>query len=157
MENKELITEFYSALAELNEERMTACYHPEVTFEDPAFGILQGEDAANMWRMLCRSQKGKDFRVSHSVLNGDEDTVRAHVTADYYFGKNKRKVHNEINASFIFRDGLIIDHRDVFDLYKWARQAMGTTGILIGWTPLFRKKLHRQTRGMLEKFIRSSH
>jgi ketosteroid isomerase-like protein len=41
----DLIETFYRAFAALDAEAMAACYHDEVTFEDPAFGQLQGEQA----------------------------------------------------------------------------------------------------------------
>ena len=58
MEPQDLIEKFYSAFARLDEETMVECYSDQVKFEDPAFGVLKGERAKNMWRMLCKSQKG---------------------------------------------------------------------------------------------------
>ena len=31
--------------------------------------------------------------------------------------------------------------QDSFDFYKWARQAFGLTGLLIGWTTYFKAKV----------------
>ena len=53
----ELITKFYESFTNLDAEGMASCYHPEIVFEDPAFGKLEGSRAANMWRMLCESQQ----------------------------------------------------------------------------------------------------
>ena len=46
-----------------------------------------------------------------------------------------------IDASFSFEDGLIADHRDAFDLYAWARQALGPVGVLLGWSPPVQGKI----------------
>ncbi len=54
---KSVIEKFYQAFEELDAESMIECYHNEIIFEDPAFGVLKGEKAKNMWRMLCDSQK----------------------------------------------------------------------------------------------------
>ena len=145
---KELINKFYTAFNELDAETMSSCYHDEVVFDDPAFGELKGESARNMWRMLCQSQKGKDFKVKHSEVTNNS----AYWEAFYTFSKTGRKVHNKIHANFEFKDGLIIRHSDNFDLHKWASQAMGLSGLLIGWSGFFKKKLQKQTNYLLHKF-----
>lgn len=149
---KELIQTFYTSFQQLDAEAMVACYHDEVQFEDPAFGILIGERAKNMWRMLCQSQKGKDFKIKSSNIEFSESIGKAHWEAFYTFSKTGRKVHNIIDAEFQIQDGKIIKHTDHFNLYNWAKQAMGLTGGLIGWTQFFRRKLNSQTNRMLDKF-----
>ena len=147
-----LIESFYQSFVNLDAEGMAACYHKEIIFEDPAFGILKGEKAANMWRMLCESQKGKDFRVVFSNIEADERNGNAHWEAFYTFSKTDRKVHNIIKAEFDFRDGKIIKHIDSFDLYRWSRQVFGISGFLIGWSPYFKGKLQAQTKKLLAGF-----
>lgn len=146
------IATFYKAFKELDAETMVSCYHEEVQFEDPAFGILDGARAKNMWRMLCSSQQGKDFIVTISDISCENQAGKAHWEAFYTFGKTGRKVHNKIDAKFELKDGKIIRHTDRFSLYRWAKQAFGISGLLLGWTPFFRKKLQRQTNRLLDKF-----
>lgn len=131
---------------------MLECYHDDVTFEDPAFGILRGEEAKNMWRMLCQAQQGKEFKVKTSTIEYTPEGGKARWEAYYTFGRTSRKIHNVINASFKFKNGKIITHIDRFSLYRWATQAMGLKGFLFGWTPFFRKKLNNQTRLLLTEF-----
>lgn len=131
---------------------MVRHYHPQITFEDPAFGVLQGEHARNMWRMLCASQQGKDFKVEYSEIRFVNNLGEAKWEARYTFSPTGRLVHNKIRAQFNFRDGKIISHTDDFDLHRWASQAMGWKGSLIGWTGFFRKKLQKQTHKMLCRF-----
>ncbi|MCZ4409728.1 nuclear transport factor 2 family protein [Cryomorphaceae bacterium 1068] len=150
--NQDLITKFYEAFSRLDAEAMASCYHEEVVFEDPAFGILKGKKAGNMWRMLCKSQKGKGFIVEFSNVKANDQTGSAQWEAKYTFSKTGRKVHNKIDARFEFADGMIIKHTDDFDLKKWARQAMGLKGALLGGTSFFKNKLQQQTNGMLAKF-----
>ena len=147
-----LIQKFYDAFDRLDAEGMAACYHEDIQFEDPAFGVLEGASAGNMWRMLCASQQGQDFTVKASNIAADEQGGKAHWEAWYNFSRTGRKVHNKIDAQFEFKDGLIIRHTDRFNLYRWSRQALGIQGLLLGWTGFFRKKLQAQTRGMLRKF-----
>ena len=64
--NEQIIEEFYAAFAEGNAETMASCYHPEVVFEDPAFGKLHGKDASEMWQMLI--ERAKAVSYTHLTL-----------------------------------------------------------------------------------------
>jgi ketosteroid isomerase-like protein len=145
------IDAFYSAFARHDSTAMTQLYHDDVTFEDPAFGELKGERAKAMWRMLL--SRGSDLVVTHSnvQLNGDKGS--ADWVATYVFSATKRKVVNRIHAEFELKDGKIYRHKDDFDLHKWAKQAMGFRGWLLGGTNFFKKKLQGTTNGMLDKFM----
>lgn len=149
---KALLEKFYTAFKNLDAEAMVSCYHRDIVFKDPAFGVLKGNKAKNMWHMLCQNQKGKDFKMSFSDIDFKDDKGTAQWEAHYTFSKTNRKVHNKITAVFEFKDGKIIKHTDSFKLYRWAQQSFGLTGYLIGWTPFFRKKLQAQTNAMLSKF-----
>jgi ketosteroid isomerase-like protein len=149
---KSTIEKFYRAFNDLDADRMLQCYHEDVVFEDPAFGRLEGKEVFSMWRMLCRSQRGKDFRVHASNIEFDNDQGSALWEAYYTFSKTGRKVHNQVSASFVFKDGKIINHTDTFDLHTWAKQALGIPGLLFGWTEGFRKKFQQKTRTMLQSF-----
>jgi ketosteroid isomerase-like protein len=151
-QHKELIETFYSSFIQLDAESMISCYHENIVFEDPAFGKLKGDRAKNMWRMLCASQKGKDFKVIYSEADANHKNGTARWEASYTFSKTGRRVHNKIDARFEFADGKIIAHRDQFNLRSWAGQALGLKGKLLGGTGFFRKKLQAQTNGMLDKF-----
>jgi len=152
---KQLVETFYSAFKNLDAETMVNCYHDEVVFEDLAFGILKGVQAKNMWRMLCESQKGKDFKIIYSNIEADNLKGKAHWEAFYTFSKTGRKVHNVIDAQFEFKEGKIIKHTDTFNLYKWSKQAFGLTGFFLGWTRFFKNKLNAQTNSLLTKFVAS--
>lgn len=131
--NAELITKFYEAFALRDAETMASCYHPDVVFKDPGFGVLRGEQAGDMWRMLCKA--GKDLKVYASNISVVNGRGAAHWEADYTFA-TKRKVHNIIDAEFDFADGLIIRHTDSFDFARWAGQAFGLPGAVIGRVPV---------------------
>ena len=149
---KSTIEKFYKAFENLDGDEMANCYHEDVIFEDPAFGVLRGDKAKNMWRMLCDSQKGKDFKMKASNIEYSDSKGAAHWEAWYIFRKTGRKIHNVINAEFEFKDGKIIKHVDQFDLHKWAKQALGFQGLLLGWTIFFKKKLNAQTNKLLSGY-----
>lgn len=146
-----IIEEFYTAFNELDAERMVACYHDDIVFHDPGFGKLKGERAKAMWRMLCKSAKDFSLEFSDVKLSGDKGS--AHWEPTYTFSQTGKRVHNIIDATFELKDGKIIKHTDVFDIHRWASQAMGWKGKLLGGTGFFQKKLHQQTAKMLDKFM----
>ncbi|MEM7037374.1 MAG: nuclear transport factor 2 family protein [Bacteroidota bacterium] len=144
-EHKELITRFYTAFANKDAEAMVACYADDVVFEDPAFGELKGDDAKNMWRMLVE-RGGDSLTVTFKDVKTSGFIGSAYWEAQYPFGKTRRPVHNKIQATFAFKDGLIVRHKDKFNMYRWTRQALGATGTLLGWTPLVRGKVRSMAR-----------
>jgi ketosteroid isomerase-like protein len=151
MKNEAIITQFYQAFSNNNIEKMLACYHDEVTFEDPAFGKLEGEQAKNMWRMLLL-RGGDTMKVTFDNVKSADSKGSANWIAVYEYGEKKRKVTNNVQANFEFKDGKIIKHVDHFDLWKWTQQALGVSGYLLGWSSFMKGKIQQQTNGLLRKF-----
>jgi hypothetical protein len=152
--NAALIDRFYKAFAAKDSATMAACYHDRVRFSDPVFPNLEGERARGMWKMLVA--RGKDLRVEHSGVEADDISGKAHWDAYYSFGPQQRKVHNSIDARFKFQDGLIIEHVDSFDLWKWTRMALGVPGVLLGWSPMIQGKVRKQAGSGLDQWMRGS-
>lgn len=128
-----------------------ACYHEKVVFTDPAFGVLHGNEARNMWRMLVE-RGGEQLKVSHSQVQVSGAKGSAQWRAEYPYGPKKRLVVNHIQAQFVFQDGKIIEHTDHFDLWKWTRQALGISGYLLGWSGFMQSKIQQRTRGLLKRY-----
>lgn len=147
-----IVEQFYSAFEQLDGEAMANCYHHDVVFNDPAFGTLHGERAKNMWRMLCASQKEKNFQVDYGDIRKQNQTVKAYWEARYIFSPTGRKVINRVNAQFEFLDHKIVKHTDVFNLHKWAIQAMGLKGALLGWSGFFKAQFQKKCNAMLDKY-----
>ncbi|WP_411768731.1 nuclear transport factor 2 family protein [Winogradskyella sp. A3E31] len=150
---KNTITQFYTAFSNLDAEKMNSLYHDDIVFNDPAFGTLKGDRVKYMWQMLCEAQVGKGFKIEFSDVMEDAVSGTAHWEADYIFSRTGRKVHNEIDAEFKIKDGKIIEHTDRFNLQKWASQALGVKGAIMGGTGYFKRKLQFRTKKMLEKYI----
>ena len=83
-------------------------------------------------------------------IDADDATGRAHWVATYTFAATGRRVVNRVDATFVFRDGLIREHRDRFDLHRWMRQALGWKGLLLGWLPAAQASVRTQARRALE-------
>ena len=152
MEPKAAIEAFYAAFAKRDAAGMLACYHPEVTFRDPVFLELDSAHVRGMWRLLC--ERGKDLRVEASGIEANGDTGKAHWDAWYTFSGTGRKVHNSIDASFRFKDGLIVRHDDSFGFYRWTRQALGPMGVALGWTPILQGAIRKKAKAGLLDFMK---
>lgn len=149
--NAQLITNFYTAFNNRDPKSMIACYHPQVVFTDPVFQTLQAKEAKTMWAMLLgRSQ---DIRVEFSNVQANDTTGSAHWDATYTFTTTGRKVINRIDAAFEFKDGLIYRHTDSFDLWKWASQALGPRGQLLGWAPPVQNAIRATARKGLDAYL----
>ncbi|QXI37585.1 nuclear transport factor 2 family protein [Pseudomonas xantholysinigenes] len=148
--NSALISRFYQAFQRLDAEAMVACYSADISFSDPVFGTLRGQDAGDMWRML--TQRAKDFSLTFDSVRSDERGGGAHWVATYLFSQTGRVVVNDIQARFVIRDGLICQHDDSFDLWRWARQALGMPGVLLGWSPMLQNKVRQQAFKGLRAF-----
>ena len=85
--------------------------------------------------------------------NADDERGSAHWIAHYTFTQTGRPVTNDVRAAFRFADGLIAEHRDDFDFHRWSRQALGTPGLLLGWTPILRASVRRRARAGLDEFM----
>lgn len=152
MNNSDLIKKFYESFSRGDAEGMVHCYHPDILFQDPAFGELKGDDARNMWRMLVERSKG-NLKISVDNVKADDTTGEANWIAEYIFIRTRRKVINKISAQFEFKDGKIIRHTDHFDLWKWAQQALGWKGYLFGWTSFLKNKIRKQANHLLKSYI----
>jgi ketosteroid isomerase-like protein len=152
--NAALIERFYSAFGRRDAAEMGRCYTPDARFSDPAFGELRGEEVPAMWRMLC--ERGEDLEIEVRDVEASGDRGSAHWDADYTFSATGRKVHNEIDASFRFSDGLIAEHDDSFSLWRWSGQALGPIGLVLGWSPIVRSRINSQARSNLRAFMAGS-
>jgi hypothetical protein len=131
---------------------MAACYDPAVTFSDEVFTDLEGARANAMWQMLC--ERGKDLKIEFRDIEADDASGRAHWEAWYTFSATRRPVHNKIDARFEFKNGKIVRHRDTFSFWAWASQALGPTGLLLGWSPIVKNRVRAQAAKNLDAFVR---
>lgn len=150
--NQQLLEQFYQAFQQGNAARMVACYHPEASFEDPAFGKLQGAEVGQMWSMLLERAQGQ-LDITYDQVEANDQSGSAYWEAKYLFSKTKRPVHNKIHSRFTFKDGKIFDQKDTFNMWRWSSMALGLTGTLLGFTPFLKNKIQQQSRSLLKKYM----
>ena len=151
--NEEIIQRFYTAFQKLDYKTMQDCYSQDIIFNDPVFGLLQGDEARTMWEMLCK--QATKFSLTFSDIRLlDDEYATCNWTATYTFSKTGRPVVNNVKAHMRIQDNKITEHTDQFNLYKWCRQALGIPGVLLGWSSLLQNKIRKQARTNLRKFIK---
>jgi ketosteroid isomerase-like protein len=146
-----LVRDFYAAFARHDAEAMARCYHADVFFTDPVFPALRRQEAGDMWRMLL--SRAKDLEVTLDEASADDDGGRAKWTARYTFTKTGRPVVNRVDAMFAFRDGLIVRHYDNFSFWRWASQALGPMGKLLGWSLPIKWKVRKEAARSLDRYV----
>jgi hypothetical protein len=103
-----------------------------------------------MWQMLTAAPG--ELRIELLEHEAGDSGGSAHWRAHYTFSETGRPVVNDIHAGFGFEDELIAEHRDEFSFHRWARQALGPVGLLLGWTPLLRSAVRRKAAVRLDEF-----
>ena len=155
--NEETLHAFYSAFAKLDADGMARCYAEDATFDDEVFSLKGRREVAGMWGMLCdvtRSKGADVWKLEWRDVQADASSGRAHWDAHYRFSATGRIVDNSIDGRFRFDPaGRIVRHEDSFDFWKWSRQALGTPGVLLGWTPVLRAKVRKQAAASLERYL----
>jgi ketosteroid isomerase-like protein len=149
--NARLLETFYQAFQNKDYTTMQACYADTATFSDPVFQNLNAAEVRAMWEMLIR--RGKDLELTFSNIQADDRQGSAEWEAQYTFSATGRPVVNRIRSEFVFENGKIVRQTDRFSFYNWARQALGTPGLLLGWTGLIRGKVQGMARKNLAKFM----
>ena len=155
--NAQTLQRFYTAFAALDADTMASCYALDVSFSDPVFTLQGRRETAGMWRMLSTATRAKGmahWKLEFRDITADAQSGHAHWEAHYKFSTTGRLVHNTIDADFTFTpEGLIASHQDHFDFWRWSRQALGVSGLLLGWTPMLHNKVKATARGNLDKFL----
>ena len=98
-------------------------------------------------------ERGRDsLKINFYNVLGTATGGHSTWKADYLFGKNRRPIHNVIQADFIISNNKITKHSDHFNFWKWATMALGTPGQLLGFTPFIRNKVRKNARVTLENY-----
>jgi len=125
--NSQTLNRYFECLTKGDYLGMQACLHPEVHFSDVGFDLRRREVGA-MWHMII--SHGIQVVVGDKKVEGQAAT--AHWECDYQFRKDEtaapRRVHNVVDSSFRFEDGLIREQHDDCDFWRWFEQAIGPIG-----------------------------
>ncbi len=149
--NQQLITKFYTCFQKKDYKGMQECYADTATFSDEVFVNLNPEQVKAMWEMLCI--RGTDLTLDFKNVKAQGNQASAEWEAHYTFSASKRKVVNNVKANFVIENGKVVKHTDVFDFYKWSKQALGFPGALLGWTSFFKNAVRKGAMKSLNDFM----
>ena len=151
---------FFAALAERDIDAMAQCYAYGAHFEDPVFELQGHREIMGMWSLLFERRSPLtdtwtlDFHSLHTLHN--RGSARWEPT--FLYRPTGRVVHNIVSSQFSFdEDGLITLQRDNFDFWRWARQAYGFVGLMMGWTPLLWDQARAQADTSLQEMLARLH
>lgn len=149
--NEALIHQFYTAFQQKDVKTMQNSYDDQAIFNDAVFINLDAQQVRAMWQMLL--SRSEDMKMTFGKVKEDGDKVTAYWEAHYTFTATGKKVINKIDAEFEIKDGKIIRHADTFNFHKWARQAFGSGGLLLGWTNVFKEKVRQTAKKKLDEYM----
>ena len=149
-QNEATIHRFFTAYQNKEYTTMQNCYSKDAVYNSPIYGLINAEHVKAMWEMICKTNEEESLHFEKIELLDHEYTTCDWSLAYYY---TNRRINNKIKSYLRLENGLIIEHTDAFDLYKWSRMAFGLTGLLIGWSKFFQKKIQKSTRNKLSEFI----
>lgn len=154
LDSKQTIELFFRAFQKKDYKTIQHSYGKVATFSDPIFEKLKGDEIHAMWQMLLSSSN--DLEISFEITQSSINRVSAIWTANYTFPATNRKVKNIIKSDFFIENQKIVSHIEKFSFYKWARQAFGLKGSILGWTHYFHKEVQNKAKKNLLRFMKKN-
>ncbi|KAH8923203.1 hypothetical protein BT69DRAFT_1262631 [Atractiella rhizophila] len=154
-EQQKTIEKYQSSHASLDWEGMSSCLSPTYTFSDPAFPDLDERMSKGMWCMFLENRETNKMVVKCGpATKTGENTWEYDYSVDYVL--NSRPILNHMHATLTLSPStnLITKQVDHFDFYAWARQALGVSGYLLGWTEMVKGQVRTRAKGRLEGFLK---
>ncbi|CAE6516513.1 unnamed protein product [Rhizoctonia solani] len=147
-------TKWFEAYSAGNFEGMKSLATDDYTFEDPAFGKLEGERALSMYKMFTSTRdKTEAVWNVHEVKPSESDPQRAIVKFEAIYKFNGRPVTNQITSTILVIDGKVKEQVDAFDVPKWAEQSLGLLGWLFGGFTFLHNTIQKKANTSLDGFM----
>jgi hypothetical protein len=141
---------FYEAFMVRDWYTMGILYANHAVFSDPVFPRLSAQGARLMWQMLLT--EAEDLAVDVELLEDAPYRARARWVARYTFTPTKRQVTNNVHTEMRLVAGKIVQQVDSFSFWRWAGQALGPKGWMLGWSPMVRTKVQAKAAESLNEF-----
>jgi ketosteroid isomerase-like protein len=146
--DEETVQRVYESIKRGDAATAAECYCDDAAYEDLAFELKGKPEIAAMWRLVC----SRGVKVEYRDIRTEGHEIKGHWVFDYKF-RGTNPVHNEMDSTFVFRDGKILVHHDHASRWTWAKQALGVPeGALVTILPSI---LRREAREELDTFIKN--
>ncbi|ELR65714.1 Putative transcriptional regulator [Photobacterium marinum] len=121
----------YSKLSKHNLADLRAIYHQDIIFEDPAHRVVGWQNLDDYFNRLFKSVKECQFEIHETCFQQDTAYVQWTMTFSHprLSGGKAREVKG--CSCLKYRDGLVIYHRDYFDLGEMLYEGIPLVGGLI--------------------------
>jgi len=147
IENKNVITGLYNAYKERNPELMASFYTEDASFKDEIFGEVTGQEIPKVWEVVHSTTS--NFYLYFHIVNVNKNLATVNSQLSYTFKHTGRKIDISITSIFRFENGKIRHQVDEYSLWKWASQAFGVSGFLLGWNPKFKNKIRQSAQNTI--------
>ncbi len=119
--NLDTVRRMLGAWEALDLDAILATMTPDVRYHNVPMPLLEGQDAVRMW---CAGflKDVASFTVETFAESDAGDGIMFNERADIIGYANGKTASIRIAGVFRFRDGLICDWRDYFDLAEFTRQ-----------------------------------
>ncbi|PVF96937.1 hypothetical protein CPB86DRAFT_786428 [Serendipita vermifera] len=150
---KELVERYLSAYKSLDLKAMEECMDPEFTFSDPAFPLLDAKHAKAMFSMFINGRDTNKMEIEYQDIAKSSEDLKYTATYTVRYLFNGRPVTNVIRPTFTISpsSNLFVSQVDDFPFYPWARQALGLSGWLLGWTGYLQSKVQETAAAKVNK------
>jgi hypothetical protein len=145
-----VVTRFYEAFKARDPATMGACYADTATFSDPIFPDLDAAGVRAMWSMLL--SRGSELALTYEILEETPTSARIKWIAHYTMSSTGHQVENHVETAMGIANDRIVTQVDDFVFWRWAKQALGWRGRLLGWAPTLRGKVQAQAAKGLTAF-----
>ncbi|MFA5899664.1 MAG: nuclear transport factor 2 family protein [Hyphomicrobium sp.] len=140
-----LVTEgLFLALRRRDATGVAACYDQDAVFSSPIIGDVRGADVEALWRAIFAATC--DSTLSFTIVDLGLTSARVEGIAKYSLLASGRSVTSRFNSALHIRDLRVMQHDDNFDAWAWASMALGPTGLLLGWSKAWRRRMVANTR-----------
>lgn len=153
--NKPIVEEFFNAFSVGQVDKMLKLLDENIIYNDPIFGVLNGEEVRDMWMFKCNYLK--DFSLTINAIDElDEEYATCNWTAKFFRNQTGHYLTMNIKSYLKIDNGKITEQSDAYKLSDWLAKVYGLKGRLFGWTGVMKKNEQIKYRGLLEKYVKAS-
>lgn len=154
MTNSQVVERFYNAFSKLDYSEMTALLSQNIIYQDPIFGMLEGEPVFSLWQMKCK--RLREFSFSYTNIEElDAEYIRCDWKISFFHRPTGDVVTMPGKAYMKIIDGKITEHSDAYKISDWLSVTQGWKGKFFGWMGFMQRKEQNTYRSLLERYIRN--
>jgi len=146
--DQELISKFFDSFNERNFSKMRQFCAAELSYFDPMYNLLWGNDVFLMWKSCYESCK--HFSIIKESIKDQEDGYYS-VGLKLEFG-SKKIYFQKMTAHIKVVNHQIAEYSSAFSVHELLKQKYGIAGILFGWNRLMQNREKNNAKKSLIQF-----